>query len=74
MQPLDVSVFGMAKLGMYRDIARKLFLVERDEKSRWEATAECVRAINRVSVDGGLRGWKDVFPFWFDYLKRHKLE
>jgi hypothetical protein len=49
MQPLDVSVFGMAKLGMYRDIARKLFLVERDEKSRWEATAECVRAINRVS-------------------------
>jgi DDE superfamily endonuclease len=74
MQPLDVSVFGMAKLGMYRDIARKLFLVERDEKSRWEATAECVRAINRVSVAGGLRGWKDVFPFWSDYLKRHKLE
>jgi DDE superfamily endonuclease len=74
VQPLDVSVFGMEKLGMYHDIARKLFRIERDEKSRWKATAECVRAIDRVSVADGVHGWKDVFSFWSDYLKRHKLE
>lgn len=73
LQPLDVTVFGLAKLNIYRDVARTLFEVDRDEHSRWQATAECVRALDRVSVAGGQRGWKETFPLWPEFLQRHYL-
>ena len=74
LQPLDVAVFGLAKLNIYRDVSNMTFEIDRDEASRWEATAECVKAINHVSVAGGLRGWKETFPFWPEVMKAHKLE
>ena len=73
LQPLDVAIFGMAKIKIYRDVKNTVFEIDRDEKSRWEATAECVRAINHISVAGGLRAWNDTFPFWPDVLEAHKL-
>lgn len=68
LQPLDVAVFGLAKLKIYRDVDRTLFEIDRDEHSRWDATAQCVRALNRVSIAAGQRGWKETFPFWSEFL------
>lgn len=73
LQPLDVAVFGMAKLTIYRDVSNMIFEIDRDEETRWEATAECVRALNRVSLAGGLRAWKDTFPFWPEVMEAHNL-
>ena len=60
VQPLNINVFGMEKLGMYHDIARRLFLIGRDEKILWKSTAGCVKAISRISVATGVHGWKDM--------------
>jgi len=73
LQPLDVAVFGMAKLDIYHDVSNKVFSIDRDEADRWEATAECVKAIDRVRLAGGLRSWTDVFACWPEFLKKHKL-
>lgn len=73
LQPLDVAIFGMAKLNIYRDASNMIFEIDRDEASRWEATAACVRAIDRVSRAGGLRAWKDTFPFWPEVMKAYNL-
>ena len=73
LQPLDVAVFGMAKLDIYHDVSNTVFSIDRDEADRWEATAECVKAIDRVSLAGGLPGWTQVFPCWPAFLAKHKL-
>jgi transposase-like protein len=70
LQPLDVSVFGLAKLEIYQDVATALFEIDRDEESRWQATAECVKAIDSISIAGGLRGWKETFPFWQQFVEK----
>lgn len=74
LQPLDVTVFGLAKLKIYQDVAKYMFSVDRSEKSRWEATAACVNALNDVTVAAVRHGWKETFPFWADFLKTHNLE
>jgi hypothetical protein len=68
LQPLDVAVFGLAKLKIYRDVDRTLFEIDRDGNSSWDATAQYVRALNRVSIAAGQRGWKETFPFWSEFL------
>lgn len=74
LQPLDVAIFGMAKIKIYQDVTDTVFEIDRDEKSRWEATAACVQAINRVSRRGGIRAWKLTFPFWPEVLERWDLQ
>lgn len=73
LQPLDVAVFGSAKFKIHQDVKNTLFEIDRDEFSRWQATAECVRDLNRVNIANGQRAWNDTFPFWPDHLKAHKL-
>jgi transposase-like protein len=74
LQPLDVAIFGMAKLNIYRDASNMVFEIDRDEQSRWEATAACVSAINHVSRAGGIRAWKLTFPLWEDVMKTYNFE
>jgi len=74
LQPLDVTVFGLAKLKVYRDVASEMFEINRSEQDRWEATAACVKALSQVSSAGVKHGWKATFPFWADVLKAHNLD
>lgn len=73
LQPLDVTVFGLAKLKIYRDASKYMFNIDRSEQDRWEATAACVSALNHVSQTAVRHGWKETFPFWVDFLKAHNL-
>lgn len=73
LQPLDVAVFGAAKTDLYLDCADKVFYIDREEAERWEATAACVEAIDRVNVAVGQRGWKATFPFWNEFLQSYNL-
>lgn len=73
LQPLDVGIFGTAKYKLYHEAAEYVFEVDRDELSRWEATAECVRKLNASTLPQCLLGWKDTFPFWIDVLQKHGL-
>lgn len=73
LQPLDVGVFGTAKFRIYRAAAHQVFEVDRDELTRWEATAACVRKLNESTVAQGRLGWNSTFPFWPDVLQKHGL-
>jgi transposase-like protein len=68
LQPLDVGVFGLAKLDIYREAKEHMFELIRGEEDRWTSTAACVEALSRVSVRAVQRGWKAVFPFWKEFL------
>lgn len=73
LQPLDVAVFGAAKTDLYLDCANQVFYIDREEADRWEATAACVQAIDRVSIAVGQRGWKETFPCWNEFLQSYNL-
>ena len=69
LQPLDVGVFGLAKLDIYAAAKEQLFELIRDEEDRWKSTAACVEALSRISIRAIQRGWKLVFPFWERFLQ-----
>ena len=74
LQPLDVAVFGSAKFKVHQDVRRSVFKAGYEEADRWQATAQCVRALNGISVANGRRAWIDTFAFWPDVLKRRRSQ
>ena len=70
LQPVDVAVFGSAKFKIHMDVKYSMFQANTQEANRWQATANCVRAINGISRANGRRAWIDTFPFWPDALRR----
>ena len=72
LQPLDVAVFGSAKFKIHQDVKHSMFQSDHHEADRWQATANCVKAINGISRANGKRAWKETFPFWPDVLKRRR--
>jgi hypothetical protein len=74
LQPLDVAVFGSAKWKIHTDVKNTMFQSDFHEADRWQATAECVKAINSISRANGKRAWIDTFPFWSEVLEGHKSQ
>jgi hypothetical protein len=70
LQPLDVGIFGLAKRTVYAEAKEELFELVRAEEDRWHATSRCVEALSVVSCRAVQRGWKLVFPFWEDELRK----
>ena len=73
LQPLDVGVFGLAKLDIYAAAKEQMFQLIRDEEDRWKSMAACIEALSRVSIRAVQRGWKLVFPFWEEFLQAHNV-
>jgi DDE superfamily endonuclease len=73
LQPLDVAIFGLAKLDIYRAARKRVLELICDEEDRWQSTAECVKALSLVSDRAVQHGWKQVFPFWEDFLRLNNM-
>jgi hypothetical protein len=70
LQPLDVAVFGSAKFKIHQDVKHTMFQSNTKEANRWQATANCVKAINGIGRNNGKRAWIETFPFWPNVLGR----
>ena len=57
------------KRTVYAEAKEELFELVRAEEDRWHATSRCVEALSR-GAHAVQRGWKLVFPFWEDALRK----